>query len=100
MDPADATLVVLAEDLETNLVFTTDRTDFAICRWRRRRSFRVVLRTRIHPVWRASSAFGSCDVPQERVSLARGILGALRACGCPPAGRLRALATIFMNSPG
>ena len=56
--------------------------------------------TKAHPVWRASSAFGSCDVPQVRVSLREGSVGALSACGCPPAGRLRALATIFMNSPG
>ena len=38
MDYAAATLVVLAEELGTNLVFTTDRTDFAIYRWRGRRS--------------------------------------------------------------
>jgi hypothetical protein len=42
MDYADATLVALAEELETNLVFTTDRTDFEIYRWRGRRSFRIV----------------------------------------------------------
>lgn len=32
MDFADATLVVLAEELDTNLVFTTDRRDFQIYR--------------------------------------------------------------------
>ena len=32
MDYADATLVVLAEELETNLVFTTDRRDFHVYR--------------------------------------------------------------------
>lgn len=42
MDYADATLVSLAEELETNLVFTSDRTDFEIYRWRGRRSFRIV----------------------------------------------------------
>jgi hypothetical protein len=42
MDYADATLVALAEELETNLVFTSDRTDFEIYRWRGRRSFRIV----------------------------------------------------------
>lgn len=39
MDYADATLVALAEELETGLVLTTDRTDFAIYRWLGRRSF-------------------------------------------------------------
>jgi hypothetical protein len=44
MDYADASLVVLAEELNTNLVFTTDRRDFAVYRigTRRPRSFRVV----------------------------------------------------------
>jgi predicted nucleic acid-binding protein len=42
MDYADATLVVLAEDLGTDLVLTTDRTDFEVYRWSGRRSFRVV----------------------------------------------------------
>ena len=32
MDYADSTLVVLAEDLGTNLVFTTDRRDFGVYR--------------------------------------------------------------------
>ena len=32
MDYADATLVVLAEELNTNLVLTTDRKDFRIYR--------------------------------------------------------------------
>lgn len=32
MDYADATLVVLAEDLETNQVLTTDRRDFSVYR--------------------------------------------------------------------
>lgn len=42
MDYADSTLVVLAEELGTNLVFTTDRRDFAVYRLRGRRPFRVV----------------------------------------------------------
>ncbi len=42
MDYADATLVALAEELETALVFTTDRTDFEIYRWRGRNAFKVV----------------------------------------------------------
>jgi predicted nucleic acid-binding protein len=42
MDFADATLVALAEELEADLVLTTDRTDFEIYRWSGRRSFRVV----------------------------------------------------------
>lgn len=42
MDYADATLVALAEELETDLVLTTDRTDFEIYRWSGRRAFRVV----------------------------------------------------------
>ena len=42
MDFADATLVVLAEELGTNLVFTTDRRDFAIYRIKGRRRFQVV----------------------------------------------------------
>lgn len=41
MDYADSTLVALAEELDTNLVFTTDRRDFQIYRLGRRR-FRVL----------------------------------------------------------
>lgn len=44
MDYADATLVVLAEELGTNLVFTTDRRDFAVYRIRGRRRFDVLPR--------------------------------------------------------
>jgi len=42
MDYADATLVVLAEELGTNLVFTTDRRDFAVYRIKGRRRFDVL----------------------------------------------------------
>ncbi len=42
MDYADATLVVLAEDLDTNLVLTTDRKDFAIYRIGTRKRFKIV----------------------------------------------------------
>ena len=42
MDYADATLVVLAEDLNTNLIFTLDRRGFETYRIRKRRSFRIV----------------------------------------------------------
>ena len=42
MDYADATLVVLAEELGTNLVFTTDRRDFGVYRVRCRRRFEIL----------------------------------------------------------
>jgi predicted nucleic acid-binding protein len=42
MDYADATLVVLAEDLGTDLVFTTDHRDFQVYRFGRNRPFRIV----------------------------------------------------------
>jgi predicted nucleic acid-binding protein len=42
MDYADATLVVLAEELGTNLVFTTDRRDFTVYRIKGRKHFEVV----------------------------------------------------------
>jgi predicted nucleic acid-binding protein len=42
MDYADATLVALAEELDTTFVFTTDRTDFSIYRLKDRRPFRVL----------------------------------------------------------
>lgn len=42
MDYADSTLVALGEELGTNLVFTTDRRDFAVYRLRGRRHFRVL----------------------------------------------------------
>lgn len=42
MDFADATLVVLAEELRTNMIFTTDRRDFDIYRIRGRDRFRVL----------------------------------------------------------
>ena len=41
MDFADATLVVLAEELGTNKVFTTDRHDFEIYRIKGRRPFEI-----------------------------------------------------------
>jgi predicted nucleic acid-binding protein len=42
MDYADATLVVLAEELDTNQVFTTDRRGFAAYRIKGRRRFEVL----------------------------------------------------------
>jgi hypothetical protein len=42
MDYADATLVVLAEELDTNRVFTTDRRDFAVYRIKGRRRFEIL----------------------------------------------------------
>jgi predicted nucleic acid-binding protein len=42
MDFADATLVVLAEEIGTNLIFTTDRRDFDVYRIGKRRRFRVL----------------------------------------------------------
>ncbi len=42
MDFADATLVTLAEELHTDLVFTTDRRDFGVYRIAGRKRFRVV----------------------------------------------------------
>ncbi|MGH7332797.1 MAG: type II toxin-antitoxin system VapC family toxin [Candidatus Rokuibacteriota bacterium] len=42
MDYADATLVVLAEEVATDWVFTTDRRDFGVYRLGGRRRFRVV----------------------------------------------------------
>ena len=42
MDFADATLVVLGEDLGSPLVFTTDRTDFTVYRLNGRKPFRIV----------------------------------------------------------
>jgi hypothetical protein len=42
MDYADASLVVLAEELDTNLVFTTDRRDFGVYRLSGRRRFEVL----------------------------------------------------------
>ena len=41
MDFADASLVVLAEDLGTNLVFTTDFRDFEVYRINGRRRFQI-----------------------------------------------------------
>lgn len=42
MDYADATLVTLAEELGTDLVFTTDRRDFQVYRFGATRSFRIL----------------------------------------------------------
>jgi predicted nucleic acid-binding protein len=44
MDYADATLVVLAEELDTDLVFTTDRRDFAVYRIKGQRGFDILPR--------------------------------------------------------
>lgn len=45
MDYADATLVTLAEDLKSNLIFTTDRKDFSIYRIDGRRPFEILPNT-------------------------------------------------------
>ncbi len=42
MDYADATLIILAEELGTNLIFTTDRRDFALYRINGRRRFEIL----------------------------------------------------------
>jgi predicted nucleic acid-binding protein len=42
MDFADATLVVLAEELETDLIFTTDHRDFEVYRAGGRRRFQIL----------------------------------------------------------
>lgn len=42
MDFADATLVALAEELDTTQVFTTDRTDFSVYRLADRRPFQIL----------------------------------------------------------
>lgn len=42
MDFADATLVVLAEEIETEWVFTLDRRGFSAYRMRRNRPFRII----------------------------------------------------------
>ena len=41
MDFADATLVVLAEELDTNWILTTDRRDFEVYRVSGRKSFKI-----------------------------------------------------------
>jgi predicted nucleic acid-binding protein len=42
MDFADATLVALAEELETDCAFTLDRRGFSIYRLGRRRAFQII----------------------------------------------------------
>jgi predicted nucleic acid-binding protein len=42
MDFADATLVVLAEELQTEQVFTLDRRGFSTYRLHRNRAFRII----------------------------------------------------------
>jgi len=42
MDYADATLVALAEEIGSDVVFTTDRRDFGVYRIHGRRRFRIV----------------------------------------------------------
>jgi predicted nucleic acid-binding protein len=42
MDYADATLVALAEELGTTLIFTTDRTDFSVYRLKDRKPFHIL----------------------------------------------------------
>jgi predicted nucleic acid-binding protein len=41
MDFADATLVVLAEDLKIDIVLTTDQRDFSVYRIGRRKRFNI-----------------------------------------------------------
>jgi predicted nucleic acid-binding protein len=42
MDFADATLVVLGEELETEHVFTLDRRGFSVYRLNRRKAFEII----------------------------------------------------------
>jgi len=42
MQYAGATLVALGEELDTNLIFTTDRRAFGVCRLYGRKSFRIL----------------------------------------------------------
>jgi uncharacterized protein len=42
MDFADATLAVLAEELETEWVFTLDRRGFSVYRMHRNRAFQII----------------------------------------------------------
>ena len=42
IDYADATLVALGEELDTSVVFTTDRTDFSVYRLGGRKPFRIL----------------------------------------------------------
>jgi predicted nucleic acid-binding protein len=42
MDYADASLVALAEELGTTLIFTTDRTDFSVYRLKDRKPFHIL----------------------------------------------------------
>lgn len=55
MDYADATLVALAEELDTNLVFTTDRRGFGLYRLNGRKSFRLLPTTSTRAQARASA---------------------------------------------
>jgi predicted nucleic acid-binding protein len=45
MDLADASLVILAEDLGSGRILTTDRRDFGAYRWKNRRPFHNVMAT-------------------------------------------------------
>jgi len=42
MDFADATLVALAEELETDRIFTLDRRGFSVYRMNQRKPFRII----------------------------------------------------------
>jgi predicted nucleic acid-binding protein len=43
MDPADASLVVLAEELGDGRILSTDQRDFRAYRWKNRKPFRNLL---------------------------------------------------------
>jgi predicted nucleic acid-binding protein len=43
MDLADASLVILAEELGTGRILSTDRRDFGAYRWKNRKPFRTLL---------------------------------------------------------
>jgi uncharacterized protein len=45
MDLADASLVVLAEEIKENRILTTDVRDFTIYRWHNNKTFDLLLRT-------------------------------------------------------
>jgi hypothetical protein len=55
MDYADATLVALAEELDTHWILTTDRRDFGRYRLNGRKSFRILPAASLRAQARASA---------------------------------------------